>query len=168
MHQFGTFFVQLFAIYYTGFSRKACQKDIFRDRQHRYQIKFLIDNTDSAFQRIQNAANSCLLSIDRDFAEIGRVQTTQYLHQRGFARTIFANYRVHFSPLYIKTYIIKSLYSRKLFSYSRDFQNRVHLSHSFQHDISSAFDFNCRMQIEFNLLLDQFISPRVRPVLEMT
>ena len=43
------FSFSFFAIYYTGFSRKACQKDIFRDRQHRYQIKFLIDNTDSAF-----------------------------------------------------------------------------------------------------------------------
>ncbi len=78
------------------------QRDIFGHRERIHQHKMLVDHTDAQVNGGCGRSDGYGAAIEPDLAAVGRIETIENLHQRGFARAVFAQQRVNLATAHIK------------------------------------------------------------------
>ena len=81
---------------------------VFRGRHMRRERQFLMNHRDPRELRFLRLPEEDRLSFKFHSSFVRRINAGQYIHQRGLARAVFTNDRVHFSAVNIKAYIVKS------------------------------------------------------------
>ena len=80
--------------------RLVPEHDILHDVQVRNEVELLIDHRDAVAFRGARSVDSDGRSVDFDLPRIGPIGTRKHLHQRRFARTVFAYERMDFTALH--------------------------------------------------------------------
>jgi hypothetical protein len=77
---------------------RQAEQQVLGDRLAGHQAVVLIDHANASSDRIPRCVKRDGSAVDGDLACIGSVQTSQDAHERGFARPVLAQQRVHFAP----------------------------------------------------------------------
>ena len=94
--------------------RRIGGKDIFRDAGGVEDGQLLVDNADAGLFRCDGAWKVHAFSVQKNFASVRLVDAGQDVHQRAFARAVFAEQRMHLSALKLEIHAIQRLDARKL------------------------------------------------------
>ena len=77
--------------------RFGAQDDVLGDRKGLHQHKVLVDHADACINGIARIVHDDFFAVDQDIAGRGLEQTVELVHQRRFARAVFAQDRVDFA-----------------------------------------------------------------------
>ncbi len=90
-------------------ARQTPQKDILGNRQIGRQSQFLMDQRNASARRIPRTGELHCPAVEPDRAG-GRCRlAAEHAHQRGFARAIFSDQRMHFAGLQIEVHALQGL-----------------------------------------------------------
>ena len=106
---------------------ETSQKDVFADSHFVDQIKFLIDDAQAAAQRLDRRCLFNRLTVKNDGAPILFIHAGEYLHERGLARSVFANDTVHDALRDLQRNMIQSNNAGEVFADILDDQNVIAL-----------------------------------------
>ena len=104
--------------------RQLAQIDILGNGHLRNQMQLLVDDGDATFQCIDRVLECYLVAAKFDHAIRGRLKTTEYFQQGGFAGTILAHQGVDSAFLAREGDILQRLHAGKLFADATKFQIR--------------------------------------------
>src|SRR5216683_674830 len=127
----------------------ATKKDIFGNAQLLNQRQFLIDDGDARLLSLANICKAPFGALEHDFATVLRmgIDTGENLHQRRFARPVFANQRMNLALVEVKAHPVQGFNARE------SLRNALHLkkrtASSFEFRVSS-FEFGFHLFLEFN------------------
>ncbi len=78
-------------------ARLAPDKDVLRRREVAHQVEFLVNDADAQRQCLAWRTRFDRPAVNEDLARVLRVDASQHLHQRGFARPVLAHQRMNFA-----------------------------------------------------------------------
>ncbi len=73
----------------------VAQHDVLGHGQHRHQLKMLVHHADAEPDGVVGVVDLHGLSVDEDFALVRLVQAVDQVHERAFARAVFAQQAEH-------------------------------------------------------------------------
>ena len=74
-----------------------------------------MNERDAEPHRVVDIVDLDRLAADQDFAGVGRIDAAEDLHERGFARSIFANERDDFTLADFQAYVVQRDHAGKAF-----------------------------------------------------
>ncbi len=92
------------------------QEDVFRHRQGRNQIEFLVDRAYSQLQRLQRRTDIRFLPIDINFSAVLLIEAGEDLDQGRLAGPVFPQQDVDLSGVEIEIHVVQSQYAGELFA----------------------------------------------------
>ena len=106
---------------------------VFRHGQLFRQVQLLIDDGNAHPLRIVRRGDFHFPAVKQDFAFVLLICARKHLHQRGFARAVFAEQRVHLALFHGEIYVIQRQNAREFFNDALHLQKFCHgtLSHPF-------------------------------------
>ena len=97
-------------------------KHVFVNRQIVNQVQFLMDERDARVKRLRRRIKRFLFAVQQDIARIRLQNAAQNIHQRRFARAVFAQQGTDFALAQLKAHGLEHLVGTERFADSVHFQ----------------------------------------------
>ena len=89
------------------------EQDIFGDGLGGHEHKVLVNHAHPVRDGIAGRVEIDLLAVNRDVAFFGAIQPGQHIHQRAFARPVFAQQRVHLAGAQVELHAAQGMHPGK-------------------------------------------------------
>ena len=110
------FFYHLSAVHVHLGSRLSAQEDILRNCHIGNQHQLLVHNGNTSMAGCHDAVNIHFLPVNDNFSLFCMVDSTQYLNQSGFTRSVLTKESVYLTGFQLKIYILQCLYTGEGFT----------------------------------------------------
>ena len=114
--------IQRLEIHKRPLLRQRTHKNVFRHRQLRRHLPFLIDQPHACADRLVGGSKVLLLPVDAVGSGGGLVISAQYLQQRGFPCAVFAYQRQNLSAVRLEADMLQCRYAVEVFTNIFKFQ----------------------------------------------
>jgi hypothetical protein len=99
------------------------ETDVFRHRQIKEELQFLMNHPYSQLLRDMRIGNPCFLALDKDPSALGLHGTIQNVHERAFSRAVLTHQTVHLAGAALEIDMIEGDRAREFFRHAVNTEN---------------------------------------------